>query len=401
MAEGIEVRHRKACRTYDGGRCSCSPTYRATVWVPEDERLARKSFPTLEDAKAWRRAAATAVDRGVMRAPTATTVEQACRALIVGMGDGTVLDRSGRRYKPATIRSYGRSVEAFIVPKLGRTKLSDLRRRDVQEYVDGFVRQGVTASTVLNRLDPLRVVCRRAIEDDDLAVNPTDHLRLPARRGKRDRVADVPRATRLLEALDVEDRALWGCAYFAGLRVGEIRGLHWRAVDFDAGVIVVEHGWDDVEGLQDVKTEAGNRKIPLAGTLRGYLLEHYMQRGRPGGDVLVFGRTADEALDRRKMYTRVQAQWHEANRRLTEEARAEGRTLAYEDLLHPLTFHEARHTCASYLIAAGLNPKQLQTYIGHSSIATTFDIYGHLFDQDALHATGKIDAYLEAAATGI
>jgi hypothetical protein len=38
-------------------------------------------------------------------------------------------------------------------------------------------------------LMPLRVIVRRAIQDGELAVNPTEHLRLPAVRGRRDRIA--------------------------------------------------------------------------------------------------------------------------------------------------------------------------------------------------------------------
>jgi len=40
--------------------------------------------------------------------------------------------------------------------------------------------------------------------------------------------------------------------------------------------------------------------------------------------------------------------------------------------------HEARHTCASVLIAAGVNAKAITHYLGHSSIDVTFDRYGHL-----------------------
>jgi integrase len=70
---------------------------------------------------------------------------------------------------------------------------------------------------------------------------------------------------------------------------------------------------------------------------------------------------------------------------------------AREDALEPLTPHEARHTCASYLIAAGLNPKQVQTYIGHSDVRTTFNVYGHLLPGDEATAAAQLDALLGTA----
>jgi len=46
-----------------------------------------------------------------------------------------------------------------------------------------------------------------------------------------------------------------------------------------------------------------------------------------------------------------------------------------------ITLHECRHTFASLMIAAGINAKTLQTYMGHSTITTTLDLYVHLFPE--------------------
>jgi len=51
---------------------------------------------------------------------------------------------------------------------------------------------------------------------------------------------------------------------------------------------------------------------------------------------------------------------------------------ARDDAQQPITLHEARHTCASLLIAAGVNAKALSVIIGHATIAMTFDVYGKL-----------------------
>ncbi len=61
--------------------------------------------------------------------------------------------------------------------------------------------------------------------------------------------------------------------------------------------------------------------------------------------------------------------------------------------------HEARHTFASYMIAAGVNAKALSTYMGHANIAITLDRYGHLIPGNENEAAGLLDAYLESAAT--
>jgi integrase len=68
---------------------------------------------------------------------------------------------------------------------------------------------------------------------------------------------------------------------------------------------------------------------------------------------------------------------------------------AREDALEPLTPHQARHSCASYLIAAGLNAKQLSTCVGHSDIRTTYNVYGHLMPGGEAEATAQLDAFFE------
>ena len=73
---------------------------------------------------------------------------------------------------------------------------------------------------------------------------------------------------------------------------------------------------------------------------------------------------------------------------------------AREDAPEPLSPHEARHTCASYLIAAGLNDMQLQRYIGHSDVRTTKNVYGHLFPGDRERVAAALDAYLEGGSRG-
>ena len=63
--------------------------------------------------------------------------------------------------------------------------------------------------------------------------------------------------------------------------------------------------------------------------------------------------------------------------------------------LTPITLHEARHTCASYLIEAGLNELELTAMIGHSDQRTTMNIYGHLFPHSPAVVAAKLDAYLQ------
>ena len=338
-----------------------------------------KTFPTLAAAKTWRQDAVIALRSGGLVPARTPTVADALDALIEGMESGQVLDRTGKPYKPATCRSYRIAVDGYLKPALGRWRLSELRRRDVQDLVDALRTRGLAASTIHNKIDPLRVLYRRALHRNEVTIDPTHGLELPTNRGKRDTIATPAEAANLLAALPVAERALWTVAFYAGLRIGELRGLRWARVDFDASVIRVERGWDDVEGEIEVKTGAGRRVVPLAGVVRRELAALKLRTGRDGDD-LVFGRTAALPFVRSTVRSRARAAWKDAG-------------------LAALTPHEARHCAASYLIAAGLNAKQLSVYIGHSDIRTTYNRYGHLMPGDEAEATRQLDAYLERGTT--
>lgn len=176
--------------------------------------------------------------------------------MIDGMRDGSILDRSGKEYKPSTIRSYEQAVRTYLRPRLSRHRLDKLKRKQVQALVDAMRLMGLKPSTVHNKLDPLRVVCRRAARRDQIEQDPTTELDLPFVRGRRERVFTRDRARRLLDVLPPFERALWATALYSGLRVGELRALRWRDVGFDGRKLYVRGAWDDVEGEIDVPFDA-------------------------------------------------------------------------------------------------------------------------------------------------
>ncbi len=208
---------------------------------------------------------------------------------------------------------------------------------------------------------------------DEVAVDPTENLDLPAIRGRRDRIEPPEKAHELLAALPDAERAFWAVALFCGPRRGELRGLQWTNVDFDRGVIRVERSWDPVKGPVDVKTGAGRRAVPMAFVVRRELMTHKQRTQRDGPD-LVFGRTATEAFFASTIRARANKAWEAAG-------------------LEPITPHEARHCAISYFIAAGLDWKQISTWASHGDVRQTWNRDEHLVPRGDL-ARERLDAYL-------
>lgn len=131
---------------------------------------------------------------------------------------------------------------------LGDKQLSEIRRSDLQRLVNRLMAEGLSASSIRNALLPLRAIYRHALALDEVAVNPTTGVQLPAVRGRPERVASPGEAARLIAALPKQDRALWATAIYAGLRSGELQALADDMVDLDKNIIRVHWGWDPKAG---------------------------------------------------------------------------------------------------------------------------------------------------------
>ncbi|MGI9021538.1 MAG: tyrosine-type recombinase/integrase [Solirubrobacterales bacterium] len=376
MAEGIEVRHSKGCRARGGGRCGCTPAYRAHLWSDRDRKRIRKTFHSRAEAKAWRSDAVVALRQGTLRSPEPTTLRAAAMAWLTGAESGLVRDRSGRTFKPSTIRTYRMKLDRYVLPALGEYRLGDIRRRDVQDLADAMLAAGLEPSTVRNAIDPLRSIYRRAMQRDQVAINPTANLALPSSRKARVQIATLAEARALLGTLPATERATWATAFYGGLRRGELQALRAGSIDLGASVIHIERSWDQEAGEIEPKSATSVRTVPLLAVLRDHIDQHLLRSGRRGND-LAFGRTGSAPFVPTTLMGRADRAWRAAG-------------------LKRITLHPARHTYASLLIAAGENPKAVQEFMGHAAITETFDTYGHLFPGSRDEARVRLDAYLEA-----
>ncbi|MGH2957138.1 MAG: tyrosine-type recombinase/integrase [Solirubrobacterales bacterium] len=341
----------------------------------------RKTFRSYEEARQWRTTMQKLSQDGALRAPSAVSFRAAAEAWLRMAETGAIRTRSGDRYKPSALRGYEQALRLRLVPALGAHKLNDIDRADLQRLVAAWQQEGLSASSIRNTVNAVRAIYRDAdlLAEGSIAINPTLGLRLPAVRGKRDRIAPPDEALRLLRALPAGDRALWATALFAGLRLGELMALRLEDIDLDQGTIKVLRSYDPKAGFVEPKSKAGRRRVPIAALLRELLQAHRELTGRERG--LVFGRSGDRPFQPQTVNERARRAWAKAD-------------------LSPIGLHECRHTCASFFIAAGVNAKTLSTFMGHASITTTLDRYGHLFPGSEAEAASLLDAYLARADSG-
>ncbi|HLL92418.1 MAG TPA: tyrosine-type recombinase/integrase [Solirubrobacteraceae bacterium] len=371
--QGLQQRHRSGCS--GKGRCDCP--WRASVYSAADERQIKRTFPSKAAALAWREDSRGAVRRRELRAPTGETLKQAADAFQKAASEGLARPRSGAEYKPATLRAFEQHLRLRVLPALGARKLASIDRVSLQDFIDRLLADGASPALIEASCTPLRAIFARAVDRNQLTINPCLGLRLPAERKRRERVAPPAECRALLDALRDSDRALWATLMYAGLRRGEAQALRIEDIDLPGGAIHVRASWDQYCGRGETKS-GKDRRVPIAAELRRHLAAHLLALDWSEG--LAFGVSATRPFVPTGIAFRADIDWRNAG-------------------LGRITPHECRHTYASLMIAAGVGPVAIASYMGHADVRVTLNVYAHLFNTAEAESAAALDAYLSSAAS--
>ena len=142
------------------------------------------------------------------------------------------------------------------------------------------------------------------------------------------------------------------------IRASELRGLSWRQLDLKVATVTIDQRADAQGLIGAPKSQASRRSVPLPASTVLALKEWKLACPKSAAN-LVFPSLAGKVMSNRYMSLNVLGP-------LLSEA--------------PLTLHDLRHAAASLWIEQRVEPKRVQTWLGHHSIQVTFDTYGHLFE---------------------
>ena len=224
-------------------------------------------------------------------------------------------------------------------------------------------------------------------ERGSVAMNAVHSLKKGRKRGKEQQAerrkrgklkvgVDIPapeEITQLIAHLPDKWRALFLTAIFTGLRISELRGLKWDSVDLKGAKLHVRGRADKYKKIAQPKSAAGERTLPLPPMLVNTLRDHWGNSKFKTKDDLVFPTSTGKVQD----YGNILHRGFEPT--LVEAG------LVDKQGKPKYAIHALRHFYASWCInrvedrGLGLPLKMVQERMGHSSIAITANVYGHLF----------------------
>ena len=228
----------------------------------------------------------------------------------------------------------------------------------------------------------LHTMLQNAVKDGHIASNPCAFAERPRIERKERNAIRAEAIKELLGELNAADpmQLVIIIALKTGMRRGEIHGLSWNDIDFDAMIIHVRHSYADNGELKEPKTANGYRDIPVPLSLvddlaiRRQEMERLAKRYKitiPDDAPVI----CNGLLERMRPHSSTR--WWDRNR---------------SELGFPeLTIHELRHSFLSEMARRKVDPKVLQTLAGHAKYSTTMDIYTHVDIEDKRDAMKKVD----------
>jgi integrase len=322
------------------------------------------------------------------------------------------------RLADMTIRHYSTLVRLHIVESafgIGQIKVAALTAPQVEEFRLWLLETHRTRIGLAKRiLQILRGILAIAQKQGQVAQNVALEAKIRLRRGEKKKlqigidIPDVPDIELLLAHCRTKRFARFRpfllTAVTTGMRVSEIRGLPWSAVDFKGRTITVRQSANDLGAIIPyTKTEAGmERQIQmcpeLVEALRAWRFtdwwsyaQHATPRPRPANPHdLVFPSRNGTPLAHNNVMSDY---WYPLQ--LAAGMHGQRRGAKYH-------FHGLRHFYASYWLREGLAWAELTKLMGHASIAEVHKTYGHLFpgDRDIINKFDKFERLLGLGGDG-
>jgi integrase len=267
----------------------------------------------------------------------------------------------------ATLKKYREYLRNDIEPSaIGDLPLGAVTRDDIALWIGALAARGNKHHTIANKHGFLSGAFNAAVAAGKMAANPCEGQHLPATEQEENVFLSHEQFALLRSEVTPHWQPLVEFLVASGCRWSEATALRPANVDRNEHTVRIVRAWrnDDNDQPGPTKTRKSRRTINVPSTVLDKLdySNEWLFVNRDGTWVKHPG-----------FHSRV---WTPAVQRAG---------------LDPAPrIHDLRHTCASWMIAAGVPLPAIQQHLGHESITTTIGVYGHLDRTSARAASAAI-----------
>lgn len=282
---------------------------------------------------------------------------------------------------------------------IGSKKLKDIKPLDVQRALNTMEQEGISNSAMREALGRLRECMEFAVGNQMITSNPCLIVEVPwtYKKAKEEIALTQEEQNALLN--EVEDSWYKEMFYFmclTGVRVGELGGLQWSDIDFSKKCITIRRSLScsycngkKREMLVSPKTVNSTRQIPFLGEMEEVLKSQKEKQKRLRAELGERWRSGEEFSD--LVFTTGMGSpcsryiVDKEVKKVIKRIREKEAVLAVQEQREPKVIrdfhpHTLRHTFATRCFENKMEPKVVQSLLGHSSISITLNIYTHVLD---------------------
>jgi len=278
------------------------------------------------------------------------------------------------KLKASTFRSYQDIIRCHLIPYFENVRLTSISPATIQLYVPKKKEEGLKAKTIINHLVLLKEMFKHAVIWGYLKQNPSIYVERP--RVEKEEMETLTREEikKFLAEVTPQYYCLFLMAIETGMRRGELLGLQKGDIDWHNNQICVRRAMWKGRFITP-KSKSSIRNVDISDYLAQELRKHLLS-SPPCEMDLVFCNKKGRPLDPDSLI----------KRHFLPALRRAG--------VKRIRFHDLRHTNVALRIAAGQNIKYIQRQLGHASIQTTLDKYGHLLRETNTQEAKKLHSLL-------
>ena len=301
---------------------------------------------------------------------------------------------------PTTHSGYTKCIKFHIIPyfnaKHPGLKLSHVTPKHIQDYYTYEMEErGLSANTILRRQANIRKALQYAYKTGLISGNPADKIERPKAEKFTGTFYQADELNSLFQAFrnDPLELAVILATYY-GLRRSELIGLRWDAVDFEKKTLTVKHtvhqtnidGKWQIVAQDRTKTKSSFRTLPLVGPIETLLLnEKARQQQNHRLCSTCYCTEFSDYIFLNDIGELIKPDFVSKHFAF----------IVQKHNLKKLRFHDLRHSCASLLFANGVSMKEIQAWLGHSTLGTTANIYTHMDEDKKLDSANAITPVLK------
>lgn len=323
--------------------------------------------------------------------------------------------------KVVTVLGYQKKIKNHIKPALGRYSLKNIKRADLQNFLNKMHDNGYSKNSIAEVKGILTKCFTFAVDEKYISVSPALGLKTPKSEFTKVPTRSAPHAYITAEKMNrIFERFPHGSSsyiplllgYRCGLRIGETFGLLWDDIDFEKKTLSVNRQvqWKQNERSEEAKILDNGKKSDGAGYW--YFSNPKYNSFRTielDEELLEILRQEKEQQEAAKAYfkERYAQYFTDEHRRINTMgngaqihfvcAREDGTYITPRTLQHTSSiihnqlsipefdYHSLRHTHTTMLIEHGAPMKYVQNRLGHKNIDVTLNVYQHLTEGLTAH----------------